>query len=78
MLKFLVSQAMVVDKVHERIYFKQSNWLAKYIGFKTQKRNQATKEFERDFHELLIRDLYGKTMENVRNRISIRTIRKMG
>ena len=49
MLKFYVRHGMIVDKVHEIISFKQSKWLETYINFNTQKRNQAVKDFEKDF-----------------------------
>ena len=69
MLKFYVRHGMVVDKIHERISFEQSNWLEKYINFNTQKRNQALNDFEKDFYKLLNNAFYGKTMENVRTRL---------
>ena len=49
MLKFYVGHGMVVDKIHETISFKQSNWLEKYINFNTQKRNKTKNDFEKDF-----------------------------
>ena len=60
---------MVVDKVHEIISFKQNKWLEKYINFNTQKRNMAKNYFEKDFYKILNNALYGKTIEDVRNRI---------
>ena len=74
MLKFYIRQGMIVDKVHEIISFKQSRWLEKYINFITQKRNQAVNDFEKDFYKLLNNAFYGKTMENVRNRLKIKFI----
>ena len=50
MLKFYVRHAMAVDNFHERFSFRQSKWLEKYIGFNTQKRNQAVNDFEKDFY----------------------------
>ena len=76
MLKFYVRHGMVVDKVHEIISFKQSEWLEKNINFNTQKRNQAVNDFEKDFSKLLNKVFYGKTMENVRNRIKLEFIKK--
>ena len=76
MLKFYVRYGMVVDKVHEIISFKQSKWLEKYINFNTQKRNQAVNDFEKDFYKLLNNAFYGKTMENVRNRLKIKFVKK--
>ena len=47
-----------------------------YISFNTQKRNKAENEFEEGFYKLLNNSFYGKTMENVRNRIRVEFIRK--
>ena len=76
MLKFYVRHGMEVEEVHNVISFKQSRWLEKYISFNTQKRNKAVNEFEKDFYKLLNKDFYGKTMENVRNRLKIKFIEK--
>ena len=76
MLKFYLKHGMIVDKVHNIISFKQSKWLEKYISFNTQKRNQSANDFEKDFYKLLNNAFYGKTMENVRNRLKIKFIKK--
>ena len=76
MLKFYVKQDVIVDKIHEIISFKQSKWLEKYINFITQKRNKAENEFEKDFYNLFNNAFYGKTMENVRNRLRLEFIKK--
>ena len=76
MLKFYVRHGMIVDKVHDMLSFRQSRWLEKYINFITQKRNQAVNDFEKDFYKLLNNAFYGETMENVRNRLKIKPIKK--
>ena len=76
MLKFYIRHGMIVDEVHNIISFKQSRWLEKYISFNTQKRNKAKNDFEKDFYKLLNNAFYGKTMENVRNRLKIKFIKK--
>ena len=68
---------MIIDKVHNIISFKQSKWLEKYISFNTQNRNKAKNDFEKDFYKLLNNAFYGKTMENVRNRLKIKFIKKV-
>ena len=67
---------MIVDKIHDIISFTQSKWLENYINFIIQKRNQAVNDFEKDFYNLLNNAFYGKTMENVRNRLKIEFIKK--
>ena len=74
MLKLYVRHGMVIDKFHEIISFKQSNWLEKYLNVNTQKRNQDVNDFEKGFYKILNNVLYGKTMENVRNRCTIEII----
>ena len=74
MLKFYLRHGMIVDEVHNIISFRQSRWLEKYINFNTQKRNKAKNDFEKDFYKLLNNAFYGKTMENVRNRLKIKFI----
>ena len=76
MLKFFIRHGMIVDKVHNMISFRQSRWLEKYISFITQKRNKAKNDFEKVFYKLLNNAFYGKTMENVRNRLKIKFVKK--
>ena len=76
MLKFYVTHGMTVKKVCEVISFKQSKCLEKYKNFITQKRNKAKNDFEKDIYKLLNNAFYGKTMENVRNRVKIECIKK--
>ena len=76
MLKFYIRHGMEVVKIHNIISFKQGRWLEKYISFNTQKRNKAKNDFEKDFFKLLNNAFYGKTMENVRNRLKIKFIKK--
>ena len=76
MLKIFVRHGMIVENVQIVISYKQSRWLEKYINFKTQKRNQAKNDFEKDFSQLLNNAFYGKTMENVRNGLKIKFTKK--
>ena len=76
MLKFYVRHGMIVDNYHDLISVRQSKWLEKFITFNTQKRNQAVNDFEKYFYNFLDNAFYGKTMENVRNRLKIKFIKK--
>ena len=67
---------MIVDKFLDIISFKQSKCLEKNINFNTQKINQAVNDFEKDVYKLLNNAFYGKTMENVRNRLQIKFFKK--
>src|SRR6266496_489565 len=57
---------MVVDEVSEILSFDQTNWLAPYIAFNTEKCQEAKNAFEKDFFKLMNNSVYSKTMENVR------------
>ena len=76
MLKFYIRHGMIIDKFHEVISFKQNRWLEKYINFNTQKRNKTKNDFEKNFYKVLKNAFYGKTMENDRNRLEIKIIKK--
>ena len=66
--KFYWKQGMIVEKVHEIISFEQSIWAEKYRSFSTLRRNEATRDFEKDYDKTMHYNIYGKTEENLRKR----------
>ena len=48
--------------------------MKEYIEFNTEKRKNAVSKFEKN--QLLINYIYGKSMENIRKRISVKLINK--
>ena len=76
LLKFYLRQGMVLRKVYSFIKFKQTKWLKPYIEFNTNQRSKATTDFEKDYFKLMNNSYYGKTCENVRNRVEIELVTK--
>ena len=73
-LQLYLALGMKLTKIHRVIRFKQSDWMKKYIDFKTEKRTNAANSFEKNFFILMINSFYGKTMENLRKRANVRLL----
>jgi hypothetical protein len=73
-LKQAINNGLVVTKIHRIIQFAQSKWMAPYVKLCTQMRVKASNEFERQFWKLLVNSVFGKCMENVRKRLSMKLI----
>ena len=57
--------------IHRVISDNQSNWLKQYIDNNTQCRVNGDNVFEKDVYILINIVMYGKTIENIRNRLNI-------
>ena len=75
-LQMYLFLGMKLTKIHRVLKFNQTDWMKKYIDFNTKKRMNAANDFEKDFFELMINSVYGKTMENLRKRMNVRLVNK--
>ena len=73
-LQLYLSLGMKLIKIHRVLKFKQSDWMKKYIDYNTEKRKNATNNFDKDFFKWTINSVCGKTMENLRKRINVRFV----
>ena len=74
-LQFYLSQGLRLKKVHRVLELDQEPWMEPYIKTSTKFRKQAKSDFETDFYKLMNNSVFGKTMENLRNRVDGKIVR---
>ena len=69
-----LNAGMKLTKIHKGIKFIESDWMRPYIEMNTNLRAKAKNNFEKDFFKLMNNSVFGKTMENIRNRVDVKLV----
>ena len=73
-LKQALNHELFLKKIHTVIKFNQNAWLKPYIDMYTELKTKVTKDFEKDFFNLMNNEIFGNTIENVKKQRDIKLV----
>ena len=67
-LKRALREGLILEKIHRGVKFIESPWLKPYMDANTSRWQATTDSFTKDLCKFMKNAVFGKSMENVRNR----------
>ena len=74
LLKFYLSQGLILKKIHRVLTFRQEPWMRDFVLKNAEMRKEAVSTFDQNMRKLTINSLYGKTLQSNKNKIDFRLI----
>ena len=74
-LQQYIELGLKLTRVHRVLSFTQKAWMEPLIRFNTEMRKKAKSKFEQNLYKLMNNSVFGKTMENLRNRVEVELVR---
>ena len=71
LLRFFLKHGMILKKIHKGISYVEKDFMKEFIDINAEARKVAKDDFEKDSYKGMSNSVFGKTMENVRNREDI-------